>query len=227
MGHARRHSGFSLLEVAVAVAVLGVLVLGSTVLLRNSFGEARAKGGVRALADLMMLARVEAIRTGDNHVVFFGQDAEGIGLSGPSGQPAAALLIRDSDADGKVDSGERVAAVNVDSANSLSWGSAYAALSSTQAPEDNPDATFPQSDNDYLCCTFLEPDADAARWAVFFPDGLPRAFQISPSYQEGDVGTGNGAVYVTSGGRDYSVVLAALGGVRVHAFPKAGSSWTQ
>ena len=101
MSHARRHTGFSLIEVVVIAAVLGVLVLVTTALMRDSFGEARAKGGVRALADLMMLARAEAIRTGDNHVVFFGQDAEDLGLTGPSGQPAAALLIRDSDADGK------------------------------------------------------------------------------------------------------------------------------
>ena len=44
------------------------------------------------------------------------------------------------DDDGKVDAGERIASVNVDATGSLSWGSAYAAAGSNQAPNDNPAA---------------------------------------------------------------------------------------
>ena len=61
---------------------------------------------------------------------------------------------------------------------------------------------------------------------VFQPDGLPRGFSVGP-FTTGAVATGNGAVYVTSGTRDYSVVLAPLGGVRVHSWPKGGTAWTQ
>jgi prepilin-type N-terminal cleavage/methylation domain-containing protein len=221
-----RSDGFSIIEVMVAIAILGVFALIGGVAMQDSMGEARAKGAVRSLADLMMLARAEAIRTGDNHLVFFGRDAEDGALSGPSGQPAAALLVRDLDDDGVVDGGEKVAAVNVDQTGSLSWGSAFAAASSTQAPNDNPAATFPQPDADFLCCSFTEPDADPARWVVFLPDGMPRAFSVSP-FSSGDITSGNGAVYVTSGGRDYAVVLAPLGGVRVHAWPRGAPGWTQ
>jgi hypothetical protein len=55
---------------------------------------------------------------------------------------------------------------------------------------------------------------------------MPRAFSVGP-FSEGNVASGNGAVYVTSGARDYAVVLAPLGGVRVHAWARGASAWTQ
>ena len=225
--HRRHHSGFTLIEMAVAIAVMGILAGIGAALMRGSFGDARAKSAVRSLADLMLLARTEAIRTGDNHIVFFGTDAEGTSLVGPSGQAAAALLIRDLDGDGKVDSGERVASVNVDSTNSLAWGSVFAALlgGAGKAPDDNPAATFPESGADDICCTFLDPDGNPAHWVVFLPDGMPRAFKIGP-FTTGPLASGNGGVYVTSGTRDYAVVLAPLGGVRVHAWERGVDAWT-
>jgi prepilin-type N-terminal cleavage/methylation domain-containing protein len=222
----QRHGGFTILEVMVAVALLGIFALVGGIAMQSTFGEARAKGAVRNFADLLMLARTEAIRTGDNHIVFFAQDAQDNPLTGTGGQPAAALLVRDEDGDGLIDGGEKVASVNVDATGSLSWGSAYAAAGSTKAPNDNPAATFPASDTDFLCCSFTEPDGDAASWVLFRPDGVPRAFSVSP-FSAGNAASGNGAVYVTSGARDYAVVLAPLGGVRVHAWAKGASAWTQ
>jgi prepilin-type N-terminal cleavage/methylation domain-containing protein len=222
----RRRGGFTILELMVAIAILGIFALIGGIAIQSSLGEARAKGAVRNFADLLMLARTEAIRTGDSHVVFFAQDAEGNALTGTSGQAAAALLIRDLDGDGRVDAGEKIASVNVDSTGSLSWGSVYAAVGSDQAPNDNPAADFPEDDADFLCCSFTEPDGDAARWVVFRPDGMPRAFSVGP-FSAGNVASGNGAVYVTSGARDYAVVLAPLGGVRVHAWARGANAWTQ
>ena len=225
MQRAPTRAGFTLLEVMVVIAILGVLSVLGLALLQNSFGDARAKTGTRALADLLQLAREEAIRTGDNHLVFFGQDAEDNDLT-TGGVAAAAILVRDANGDGKVDGGETVGGVKVDTTGSLSWGSAFAAAATDPAPNDNPDATFPETDPDFLCCTFLDPDAGAARWVAFLPDGIPRAFEIGP-FEVGEVGSGNGAVYVTSGSRDYAVVLAPLGGVRVHAWDRGADAWTR
>lgn len=227
MDRKRTQHGFTLLEMMLAVALLGIFAAMAAFLMGDSFGDARAKAAVRSIADLLMLGRSEAIRTGDNHIVFFFQDATDSALVGPNGRPAAALLIRDADADGLVDSGERVAAVYLDDTGSLSWGSTFAANLGTpaKAPNDNPDANFPES-ADFLCCTFLDPDDNPARWVVFLPDGLPRGFKTGP-FSAGDVTSGNGAVYVTSGTRDYAVVMAPLGGVRVHGFLQASEGWKQ
>jgi Tfp pilus assembly protein FimT len=213
------------MEAMVVIAIAGALSLVAVAVLQGSFGDARAKAGARALADLLQLAREEAIRTGDNHLVFFSQDAEDNDLT-TGGVAAAAILVRDADGDGAVDTGETVGGVKVDATGSLSWGSAFAAVASDPAPNDNPAATFPETDADFLCCTFLDPDAAAARWVAFLPDGIPRAFEIGP-FATGPVGSGNGAVYVTSGSRDYAVVLAPLGGVRVHTWDRGAEAWTR
>ena len=60
---------------------------------------------------------------------------------------------------------------------------------------------------------------------MFRPDGMPRAFPPGRLQSE-PVGGGGGAVYVTSGTRDYAVVLAPLGSVRVHAWNRGATAWT-
>ena len=41
----------------------------------------------------------------------------------------------------------------------------------------------------------------------------------------GQLGSGNGAAYVTNGERDYAVVLNPLGGVRVHVWDRQAGAW--
>ena len=50
------------------------------------------------------------------------------------------------------------------------------------------------------------------------------AFSTGP-YQEGAIGTGAGAVYLTNGARDYAIVLSPLGGVRVSAWDGSLNQW--
>jgi hypothetical protein len=62
---------------------------------------------------------------------------------------------------------------------------------------------------------------------LFRPDGIPVGFDPTSTTcgTIGQTGTGGAGLYVTSGGRDYAVTLAPLGGVRVHAW--GGAGWTQ
>ena len=94
--------GFTLIEVMVSVGIVGVLALVMGVNMRDSLGEMRAKGAVRRVADLLMLARTEAIRTGDNHIVFLFRDAQDNPINVPAGGPAAAILVRDANGNGTV-----------------------------------------------------------------------------------------------------------------------------
>jgi type II secretory pathway pseudopilin PulG len=223
MSPQRRIDGYTLIELMIIVAILGIMAgLVVTVLARGA-ADQRAKAAVRSVADLMLLARTEAIRTGVNHVVFFQADAGDSSLQDNAGNAVAALLIADADKDGVPDAGEYKASVPFDSTNSLSWGGSFASAS---APNDNPGGTFPATDPAFACCTFTDPGGNPARWVVFLPDGMPRGFSVGP-FAAGPLGGGGGSVYVTSGRRDYAVVLAPLGGVRVHAWKRGGAAWTK
>ena len=223
----RQRGGFSLIELIVVVAMVAALVGAGAYKTRSLLANQRVRAAARSVADILMVARVEAIRTRVNHIVFFDSDAGGNALSEPSGNPVAVLLSRDDNGDGAPQAGEYVTSVPFDASNSLAWGSARAALESppVAAPEDNAGADFPES-GDFACCTFLKPNGDPAHWLVLLPDGTPRAFRVGP-FANGAVASGSGAVYVTNGERDYAVVMAALGGVRVHAWDTGAGAWRQ
>jgi prepilin-type N-terminal cleavage/methylation domain-containing protein len=224
MAPARRDAGFTLLELMLVVVIFGIMAVLGSVALQDWVQNQRTREAAREVADLFMLARQEAVRTGDNHVVFLDQDANDLGLQTDEGRAVAALLIRDANADGAPQNGEYVASVPFDNTNSVGWGSVFALApgSEVPAPNDNPAAAYPLADS---CCSFTEPGGNPARWVVFLPDGTPRGFSMP--FSAGAVGTGTGTVYLSSGSRDYAVVLTALGSVRVHAFNEGQGQWRQ
>jgi prepilin-type N-terminal cleavage/methylation domain-containing protein len=218
-----RKDGFTMIELMIVVVLLGIMAgITAAVLTRNA-ADSRAKAAVRSVGDLMQLARIEAIRTGVNHAVFLQADAADAALENASGEPVAALLIADADADGVPDANEYKASIPFDDTNSIAWGATSATAA---APDDNPAGAFPAIDPDFACCTFTDPGGNPSRWVVFLPDGMPRAFSTGP-FATGPLGDGGGSVYVTSGRRDYALVLAPLGGVRVHTWNPFELGWTQ
>ena len=217
----RKHCrAYSLIEIVVIVAIVSVMATAGSFAMSSWATAQRVKDTSRGMADLLRQGRGEAIRTGITHLVFFDTDAGAANLVAPDGAQVAAMLTRDIDGDGSVGPGEYVSSVPLDTTNTLSWGVAAATVPVPTDPTADHAAPPPSP------WTFSQPGGSAANWVALFPDGTPRGFSVGP-FTADSMGSGAGAVYLTNGERDYAVVVAALGGVRVHGWDLDAGAWRQ
>jgi type II secretory pathway pseudopilin PulG len=224
----RSRTGVTLIELMTVLGLMAV-VLGLTVpAFSNWMSNQRARAAARSLGDLVMLARSEAIRTGNRYVLFFGNP----GTTDPSGTPfekggswVPVLLIDDGppvSSDCQIGGGEAFEAiVPVDG---ISWGVSDAdsrVPTDTGAAAFNPGATWDGA-------TFADASGAKVNWLLFRPDGIPVGFSGAAGScgTIGGVGTGGGAFYVTSDERDFAIVVSPLGGVRLHVWNRASGSWS-
>lgn len=209
----RPRAGFSLLEVMVVVAIVGALVAVAGPGLGQFLANQRVKSAARSVADSLQIARAEAIRTGDAHIVYL------LGQPDPAGTlpGVPALVIDDGPVAGRncqIDAGESRSTIPAE--RGVSWGVTLAGA--TPAPGDYLDAD--PSDG----ATFRDAAGNTVSWVLFRGDGVPLTFDAACTLAP--IGSGGGAVYVTNGDRDYAVVLSPLGAVRVHAYDVGANAWT-
>lgn len=215
----KRARGFTLIEVAIVAVIVSIMVLISMGGLQQWIRNQRGKEMARQFADLLMVSRAEALRSGDPMVVFFSADRSGSPLLDGSGSAVAALAIRDMDGDGVIDGGERFTQVGYPPPGSISWGHTDATDIALGDPGGSPGSPPTAS------LTFDQPDGSSATWVAFLPDGTPRAYVDDSLAGTGAVGTGAGAIYLTSGSRDYAVVLSPLGTVHVQVWDADAGQW--
>lgn len=213
----RDETGFTLLEMMIAVAIIGIATAMAVPRMQQWATDQRVKSAARSVADALTIARMEAIRTGDVHVAFFMEERPGVPLFDVAGGVVPILVLDDglqgsAGQNCQIDAGEATRAVNAE--NGVSWGATFATV---RAPDD-PEAG-PIGDGIAL----RDANGTATTWLAFRSDGVPVG--ASNACVLGTTGSGGGAVYVTNGTRDYAVVLTALGGVRVHAFDRAAGAW--
>jgi prepilin-type N-terminal cleavage/methylation domain-containing protein len=222
----RNRLGFTLIEIMVVVGIIAVLATLTTLQIGEWQANQRVKAAARSAADAFQLARSEAIRTGSNHIVFFGSpggtDPAGTLLVGSNGSWVPILILNDgppTTANCQIDSGE--ATRGIPPGSDVQWGVSHAAV---KVPDDPGKAPFspPQSSGR----TFADPSNNAVNWVLFRPDGIPVSFSFSGGTcgQIAGTGSGGGALYITNGERDYGVVLSPLGSARVHLW--AGNAWS-
>jgi prepilin-type N-terminal cleavage/methylation domain-containing protein len=223
----RRERGMTLTELAVVLGIAGVLVAVAVPNTIRWQRDQRVKGAAHDVADLLLLARSEATRTGDRHVVIYGppgtQDTAGVAISGPNGP--VPFLVFDDGAPGtancRVDSGEAKSVV--DPVTDVRWG---VALATSAAPGDPNPAAFaaPEAQGG----TTLDTGDNDVPWLLFRPDGVPVRFDGASSAcgTVGDTALGGAGFYLTNGTRDYAVVLSPMGGVRIHAWDEQTGAWT-
>lgn len=227
MAAARLRGGFTLVEVMIVVAIIGVFALVAVPKLNDLFDDQRVKRNARNVADVFLLARSEAMRTGNHHVVFFGppgtEDPANNAIEDDAGNYVPMLILDDgppATANCVIDPGEPTEPIHDIDTENVDFQSV---LATGQAPHDTGSGPW-----DSGGVSFTEPGGNPINWILFRPDGIPVAFTgaggncgvVAP------VGSGAGGIYVTNGRYEYGVVLAPLGGVRVHAWLRGSGRWS-
>lgn len=219
-------SGFTLIEVAIALAIIGVVTALTLPNVSRYLENGRGRAAAKSVADAFNFARAQAIRTGNNHVVFFAAggagDTDGNDLTGADGRAVPILVLNDGRPGSglqncEIDAGEETFVF--DAQTGVGWGN-NSAPATEQAPNDTAVTSIPSSGS-----SFFAPDGTTATtWVQFRPDGVPVA--IDDDCNAGRLGTGGGTIYLWTDNRDYAVTLAPLGGVRVHVWNGATGAWT-
>jgi Tfp pilus assembly protein FimT len=213
----------TLLELMVALVLVGVMIgLGASTL-SDWADHQRAATSARGVADAISLARSEAIRTGNQHIVAFDIS------SGLAGLDADIVIVNDGplgnlsgvSSNCKIDAGEIIQRVT------LEPGVRFGSNATAVAPDD------PGTASEALTgTTFKNAANSAASWVMFGADGLPRRFTENvsttpPCAAMGVPAAAGGAIYLTNDKRDYAVVMTPLGGARVHRYITGADEWTQ
>lgn len=221
-----RRSGITLIEILVVVGLIGVLSALATPSIQGMLEQRRVKGFARDLADMFQIARSQAVRTGNYHLVFFGPpgttDPAGTQVADAGGTSVPILIIDDgppATANCHIDPGEITDTLPAEM--NVAWG---VSLATAKVSSDSGGAAFspPQASGS----TFADPSNNATNWVLFRPDGIPVG--LAPTATTcgaiGDIGSGGAGLYITSGKRDYAITLSPIGAVRVHVW--SGGTWT-
>ncbi len=220
----RRTHGMTLLEVAVVVVIIGALLGLSFSSMQTWRENESAAASARSLGDLFRLAATEATQKETVHLLFFAiggnGDTAGNALVDLFGNGVPILLLDDgplgsANQNCEIDPGEEIHVIPASNTN-IGWG--FSVSGGAKAPGDESAVASSTTGS-----TFATPAGAAATWVAFMPDGRPLGFDGTCSM--GQLGSGNGAIYLTNGSRDYSVVLNPLGGVRIHAWNAEGGAW--
>ncbi len=216
----RARAGFTLVEIMIVVAIVGIFAAIAVPSWQRYQSNLQLRAVTRGISNAFSYARSRAITTGNRYVVAFAvgvpTDVCGNDIVNEQGQPVPWVVFDDGSpaaANCCLDAGEQ--RLSEPSRPGILWGVTKATV---PTPTDVGGGIFTAG------TTFTEPGgANDAQWVVFGPDGIPVAFNVACNL--GTVGSGAGAVYVTNGDRDYSVVLNPLGTSTVERFDSAQGQW--
>jgi prepilin-type N-terminal cleavage/methylation domain-containing protein len=229
MSGIRRHGGgFTLVELMIALAIVGIVAAMALPGWRQFQVNQRLRDVTRAGANMMQTARSQAIATGNNHIVYLaagvGTDVCGNAMLDPQGRPVPMLILDDGPpgspgANCCIGPGpERVLTEPVFTRpgvmDDVNWGMTFAGA---QSPLDS------GGGDPTTGSTFTDVNGNQTRWVMFRPDGIPVGF--TGACVVGQVGSGAGGIYVTNANRDYAVVVTPLGGAHVSGFERTAAGW--
>ncbi len=215
----RHNSGVTLVELLIVLAVAGSLIGITSFSVRSWAENQRAKDAARSVADAFMLARGEAMRTGENHIVVFRQGQA----------PAAADIViarDDRPSNSNCVFGLDDVVHDFDFGQGVNFGTTNTLANGRVAPNDFGVAAGSVPGGTSFSTAARNPLVSS--WAIYFePDGIPRLYTTDgfTCTGRGLPGQGGGGIYVTNGERDYAVVLMPLGTSRVLTWNPGTNAW--
>src|SRR5208283_1180123 len=165
-----RSAGFTLIEIAIVITVIAIMAALAVPAMEEWMANARLKEAARQVADAFTLARENAIRTGDDQIVFFQTDMLGAALLGGNGLPVPILTLDDG-RPGTPGQNCRIVAgkgqTPVNAQPGVNWGfTPFPGI--VRAPNDTGAGAIPASGS-----TFVDPTGAATTWVMFGPNGIP------------------------------------------------------
>jgi type II secretion system protein H len=226
MNRLRASSGFTLIELVVVVAIMGILTAFAVPSFTRYRNREEAKEVAARVAGVLRNTRALAMKQGIPHFILFNPDA---------GQPEIlARVVRDIDGDYQVDVGELVRDFSV-----RQLGTSPVTPYNNGSPDlVSPFGTALRAPNDTAAGTLAAvvngasfPIDTVATVTHTTPTRLaaigftPRGLCV-PVDNPSAVGGASGAFYVTDNDSSvYAAVIGALGEVRVRAYSPAADQW--
>jgi prepilin-type N-terminal cleavage/methylation domain-containing protein len=207
---ARKRRGFTLIELAVVLAIITVMAGLATSATSDWFSNLRVRSSAQLVDAAFAYARSEAIRSGRVHLVFLMEDTQANPLLDVAGDTVPILIVNDglpgtANQNCKIDPDETVRGLSFERDVSFGVTSATAGV-----PNDSGTGDLASG------VTFDDGAGNDVLWTLFRPEGTTVAFAADCSM--GAIGSGAGGVYLTNGIRDFAVVVTPLGASRVHVY---------
>lgn len=218
----KRTRGYSMAEVGITMAILAVALVIAIPSLNRASENGELRDTAMAMDGGLVAARGEAIRTGDVHLFFVFEDAEGNPLTDQNGDPVPVLIVNDGapgspEQNCKVDPGERTIAIGKEQMSKIEM------MGDLPTGMQEPTSDYGTGDPSTAGSTFVDPAGNDVTYVMFRPEGMPIAFDANCNL--GDAGSGAGTFYMKNDDRLFAVSLSPMGTTKVMSFNHVTGDW--